>query len=114
MITVDIDGAQVPVNMIKSWSLREEEKYFGGQTSTLQIEYYSNNRCHHHITITGQDALDVFNALEEACIKQEQLTSLEVELDSIERALKDLEEEYRNKKVEKYNLRNAIYALTKV
>ena len=99
MITVDIDGAQVPVNMIKSWGLREEEKYFGGQTSTLQIEYYSNNRCHHHVTITGKDAISSYHALMAAVQNQHELEKIEDAIKHLEYDLKELEKT----KLEKLN-----------
>lgn len=113
MITVDIDGAKVPITKIRRYELNNGIDVWGGYKKTLIVEYITE-KAEHTVFLTTQHALDVFNALKEAHKKQEQLTSLEVELDSIERVLKDLEEEYRNKKVEKYNLRNAIYALTKV
>ena len=113
MITVDIDGAKVPITKIRRYELNNGIDVWGGYNKTLIVEYITE-KAEHKVVLTTQHALDVFNALKEAHKKQEQLTSLEVELDSIERVLKDLEEEYRNKKVEKYNLRNAIYALTKI
>ncbi len=113
MITVDIDGAKVPITKIRRYELNNGIDVWGGYNKTLIVEYITE-KAEHTVFLTTQHALDVFNSLKEARIKQKELARLEAELDSVERHLKDLEEEYRNKKVEKYNLKQAIYALTKV
>jgi len=113
MITVDIDGAKVPITKIRRYELNNGIDVWGGYKKTLIVEYITE-KAEHKVVLTTQHALDVFNSLKEARINQEELIRLEVELDSVERHLKDLEEEYRHKKVEKYNLNQAISALTKI
>lgn len=107
MITVDIDGVKVPINMIKSWDLRKEETYFGGQTTTLNIEYYSNNRCHHHVTITGEDAINGYNALITTAQKQNELDKLERVLKHLKYDLDELEKVKQEKVAAYVSLSNA-------
>jgi len=98
MITVEIDGARVPIIKIRRYELNNGIDIWGGYKITLNVEYITEE-AEHKVVLTAQHALDVFNSLKEAHKKQAELINIE---DAINHLLYDLRE-LEKTKLEKLN-----------